>query len=144
MRFEYIISGKKYSQSMLVLDQIQQLAELLKGSGVSRSEPDIPSKTFNYLMSKDLLATAAAILLLPEEASLKDKDIKALTETFKFELDLKTAMKICADFFAVNNFGDVLDGLKETLNVLNEKIQSTTKNAKRTTKTILKHRLNIN
>ncbi len=119
-QFSYIINGKKYTQSMLVLDQVQQVGELLEGSGLSGCDP---TKIFNYLIRKDLLPAAAAILLLPENLSLKDKDIKALTETLKFELNLETAVKICTDFFSANAIGDVLDKLSTALDVLTEKMQ---------------------
>jgi hypothetical protein len=105
--FEYEIGGKKYFQKPLVLGQVQQLIEFLKG----RKLPDdlSPFKVIEFL--GDDLSEGVAIVLSEDGRHLKDKDIVSLTAEIKWSIKPETSFEVIRDFFECNPIASMLEKL---------------------------------
>jgi hypothetical protein len=93
--FEYEINGKKYIQKKLVWGQVEQLQSVL--AGIVFPADLSPISLMGVLGSN--LPRACAIFLSEEGVNPKDKDLDALTEEFKYNLDLDLSLDILVDFF---------------------------------------------
>ncbi|MEW6670228.1 MAG: hypothetical protein AB1427_00910 [Thermodesulfobacteriota bacterium] len=97
-RFEYRIGPKTYVQKALVLGQVMQLYNVLKGINFAavRSAPDIVP-----LLGEQLPA-ALAVVLTEEGQSPRDKDLAALANDLEFEISPEQTIKVIEDFFGCN------------------------------------------
>lgn len=102
-KFVYEINGKKYTQSKLVLGQVQQLLGLLMDVRIPAvlTGPNILAALGNKL------SRGFAIVLNPEGIPLKDKDLDELENEFMWALDDETAAQVVEDFFACNPIASI-------------------------------------
>lgn len=109
--FVYVIGGRTFIQRPLVLGQIGQLIEVLKGIEITAGM----GATDIVALLDDRLPEAIAVILIEDGKKLKDKDIKALAEDLSETLDIKTAMEIVDRFFSSNPIASVLEKLTGTM-----------------------------
>ncbi len=96
--FKYEIDGKTYVQRPLVLGQMNQAMNLLKGITIPS---DIDAVGVVSLLG-DKLPDALAIMITEEGTRLKDKDMKALSSVLRESVDIETAIEIIDNFFGLN------------------------------------------
>ncbi len=116
-KFTYTIGGKKYVQRPLVLGQVNQLMQLLKGMVI----PERLDIMLLISLMGDRLSKALAIVLIEEDCkSLKDRNLEALAAEISFNVETETAIKVVEDFFDCNPIASLL----EKLSGMTEKIGS--------------------
>lgn len=94
---KYIINGKTYAQKPLVLGQVMPLVKLLEGKVITDISP------FSLItVLGESLPRCLAIILIPEGASARDRDLDALEIDFADNMDVNTAMQVVTDFFLCN------------------------------------------
>ncbi|WP_028319345.1 hypothetical protein [Desulfobulbus elongatus] len=93
----YTINGQTYTQRTLVLGQIGQLLEAMRGV----SFPAGAGVAQVAGLIGDRLARCAAVVLQPEGVLHRDKDLAALEAEFTEHLDIVTTEKVIDDFFAL-------------------------------------------
>lgn len=121
MKCEYVIGGKKYIQKPLVLGQIMQLMELLKGVVIPKH-----IDTFGLISALGQhLGPALAIVLIPEGVALKDKDIKMLESEIVFEVTPEQVVEIIEHFFTLNPIASLLQKLSGMVESVSKKITKT-------------------
>jgi hypothetical protein len=105
--YRYEIDGKIYIQRALVLGQISQIIEILKGI-------EIPS-TIDALgvvkLLENKLPDVLAIVLVEEGTKLKDKDLAELVETLRESMSIETAIEVTENFFDLNRIASVFEKL---------------------------------
>jgi hypothetical protein len=99
----YEIGGKKYTQAKLVLGQVQQLIGLL----AEVNWPATISAPAILMSLGDKAPDALAILLNPLGVELKEKDLKAMAEDFKYSIDLETGTEVIEDFLSCNQIASL-------------------------------------
>ena len=106
--FEYQIGDKKYFQKPLVLGQISQLNEYLKGINFSRE------MGMQEIISEmgEKLPKGLAIVLQEEGIHLKNKNLDETAEEIGFSIDPETAFKVIEDFFDCNPIASLLERLR--------------------------------
>ena len=109
--FVYEVGGQKFSQKALVLGQISQLLDVLKGLRL----PTDMSPIGLVAALGDRLPKALAIALNPDGVAIKDKDLDAIAEQVSFEMDADLAIKVVDDFFDCNPLSSTLDRLTELI-----------------------------
>ena len=119
--FKYEIGGVIYTQRPLVLGQIRQLMNLMKGIIIPH---DIDTMGLVSLRG-DKLPQAVAIVITPEGMSLKDKDVKALTDEIEFEISPEMSMQVVEDFFTGNPIVSLLEKLNIAVGKIGEKMKET-------------------
>ena len=119
--FKYEIGGVIYTQRPLVLGQIRQLMNLMKGIIIPH---DIDTMGLVSLLG-DKLPQAVAIVITPEGMSLKDKDVKALTDEIEFEISPEMSMQVVEDFFTGNPIVSLLEKLNIAVGKIGEKMKQT-------------------
>lgn len=82
-----------------------QLLDLLKGVSIPKGASILT--IINSL--GDRLPNALAIVLIPEEISLKDKDIDKLAKEIKFNISPEITMTVIEDFFDCNPIASLLE-----------------------------------
>lgn len=110
----YQIDGTTYTQRPLVLGQLRQLRQVLTGFVVPSNLT--PADIIASL--EDKLPQALAILLTPEGAKIKDKDLDALASELENSLELETAIEVIEDFFTCNpvaSLANKLAGMAEKM-----------------------------
>ncbi len=115
-KFTYTIGGKKYVQRPLVLGQVNQLMQLLKGMVI----PERLDIMLLISLMGDRLSKALAIILIEDGCtSLKDRDLDVLAAEISFNVETETAIKVVEDFFDCNPIVSLL----ERLSGMTEKIR---------------------
>lgn len=106
--FIYGINGKRYVQKPLVLGQLRQLTEVLKGIAWT------PETAFTDIIALvgDRLPSALAVVLVEEGTSPGKKDVEALAKELEDALDVDTAVKVVEDFFTLNPVVSLLERLR--------------------------------
>lgn len=120
-KFNYEIGGKTYIQKPLVLGQIRQMINLLQGIVIPGNTDAIGLIT----LLGDKLPIAIAIVLIPEDVDLKNKDIRALADEIEFEISPELSMQVIEDFFVLTPIVSLLERLKGMANKIGEKIVET-------------------
>lgn len=93
----YTINGKRYIQKPLVLGQIAPLIAILEG----RTIMDLSVQGIMAAFS-DILPELFAIILIPDGETAGGKDVKAMEQEFRDEMDIDTALEVAADFLYCN------------------------------------------
>lgn len=93
----YAINGNIYTQKPLVLGQVMPLIKLLEGKVIN----DVSPLALVTVLG-ETLPRCMAIILIPEGASVRDRDLDALEAEFSDNMDLDTAMQVASDFFLCN------------------------------------------
>ncbi len=114
--FKYTINGKNYTQRPLVLGQVQQLITTLKMLYIPK---DIDTAGIIVLLGNKL-SRAIAIVLIPENVNLKDKDIDALAEEIEFSISPEITLQVVDDFFVCNPIISLLEKLTGTINLIDK------------------------
>jgi hypothetical protein len=105
---KYEIGGKNYIQKPLVLGQIRQLLEVLKGVTIPANSDTL---ALVNAMS-DRLPAALAVVLIPEGlSSLRDKDLDALALEIAFAITPEQTLGVVEDFFDCNPLPSLLNRL---------------------------------
>lgn len=102
--FRYEIGGITYIQRPLVLGQIRQLVNAIKGLVIPA---DIDTLGLISALG-DKLPLTIAIVLTPEGVAIKDKNIHALAQAIEFEISPEQVIKVIEDFFACNPIASLL------------------------------------
>lgn len=126
MRYE--IGGKPYIQKRLVLGQLMQLSRLLNGMAF----PASPGVTDVIVTLGHRLPLALAIVLIPEDVELKDKDISVIAAEIEFTIDPETAIRAVNDFFDCNPISSLLEqlvGMSERIKGAMERTNGTNSSA---------------
>jgi len=105
--FKYDIGDKAYIQKPLVLGQIRQMIECLKGTTIQSFRP---LEIFNQL--KDRMPMLLAIVLTGEGKSPRDKNLEEMAEEFEFSINIGTAIEVIEDFFDCNPTASVMEKLE--------------------------------
>lgn len=121
MEFKYEIGGKTYTQKPLVLGQIRQLMNLMKGIVIPH---DIDTPGLVSLLG-DKLPQTIAVVITPEDMRLKDKDVKTLATEIEFEISPEQAIQVVEDFFDCNPIVSLLERLRKTAGKISEKMKET-------------------
>ena len=116
---EYDIGGKKYIQRPLVLGQMLQISEVLKGV---KTLPVNPAEALRALGDK--MPKALAIVLTEEGQSIKDKDLEAISKEISFSIDMDTMFKVIEDFFVCNPISLNLDKFTGAMQRISEKAKT--------------------
>jgi hypothetical protein len=95
---KYIINGKTYCQKKLVILQVKQLMAALEGVVFHDLSATGVIKSLD-----DLVPSIAAIVLTPEGARIKTKDMAFLADEFENELDFEKALEVTAALQARQN-----------------------------------------
>ncbi len=113
--FTYEVNGKTYVQKPLVIGQVKQLLNALRGLEAPQG---MTSVDLIELLG-DKLPSIFAIVLTEQGTSPKDKDIASLAEEFSFDFPLETAIKVVEDFFGCNPTHLYLEKLVQMIGVIN-------------------------
>jgi hypothetical protein len=104
---KYVIGGNTYIQRPLVLGQLKQLLDVLKGI-------TIPADMETIALVDALggrLPKALAVVLNPEGLPLREKDIDDLAVEIEFAITLEQTVEVVEDFFACNPLPSLLSKL---------------------------------
>lgn len=104
--YKYTVGDKIYIQKPLVLGQISQLIECLKGKTIEWSGP-----LEMYSQLKDRFPRLLAIVLTEEGKSPGGKDLDTIEVEVEFSIDLDTTLKVIEDFFDCNPTASLLKKL---------------------------------
>ncbi|MEW5804873.1 MAG: hypothetical protein AB1847_22535 [bacterium] len=112
----YSINGKTYVQRQLVLGQINQLLSVLNDIPITNITPQ------SILISLGAKIPAAlAVLLIPEESTVKDRDLKAIEDDMFF-CPADVILEILDDFLSLNPISSFQDKLKNFKTLLVKEI----------------------
>lgn len=103
----YEINGKSYVQRPLVLGQIGQINDVLKGVEITG---DMGIEQVVGLLG-DRLPVAMAIVLTEKGTRIQDKDAEALTEEMREFMDIGTAVEVIDHFLSLNPIASVFGRL---------------------------------
>jgi hypothetical protein len=107
MEKTYIIGEKKYTQKPLVLGQVKQLLDLLKGVMIPADAGSLEL----VMILGDKLPLALAIVLAEEGKSLRSKDIPAMADEIEFAVIPDQVLEIVDDFFLINPISSISEKL---------------------------------
>ena len=97
--YKYVIGGKTYIQTPLVLGQVRQLINLLEGITIPHD-----FNTLSLISAiGDKISLALAILLTEESKPLKDKNLEQLAKELEFEISTEMTIEVIEHFFDLNN-----------------------------------------
>ncbi len=96
--FTYEINGKTYIQRPLVLGQIGQITEVLKGIEITQG---MGIEQIVQLLG-DRLPAAMAVVLTEKGKKVRDKNLPALTEAMQDDMDVGTAIEVMDHFLSLN------------------------------------------
>lgn len=100
----YTINGKTYTQRPLVLGQVKQLMELLKGVSIPRN-----ADAFGLIEALDeKLPQALAIILQEDGIPLKDKNLSELSLEMQYGVTPEITLDIIDHFFELNPIASLL------------------------------------
>ena len=109
--YKYTIGEKTYVQKTLVLGQIRQLTEHLKGFSLPKGR-----NIFEIVQALgDRMPIALAIVLTEEGGLLKDKDLDKIAGEIEFSIDIETTTKVIEDFFELTPILSIFERLGETM-----------------------------
>jgi hypothetical protein len=115
---KYIINGKTYCQKKLVILQVKQLMAALEGVVFHDLSATGVIKSLD-----DLVPSIAAIVLTPEGARIKTKDMAFLADEFENELDFEKALEVTADFLAFNPISSIVSNLKKLTGMMARELE---------------------
>lgn len=104
---QYRIGGVVMEQRPLVLGQIRQLMEVLKGATI----PAEAGAMELLAILGDRLPRALAVVLCPEGQQVLDKNLDELAGWLEFAMDADAAIRVVEDFFVCNPVVSLLDRL---------------------------------
>lgn len=123
----YQVGDKRYTQRKLVMGQVEQLVDLLHdtdfqgGLGVREVVAALGDKLY----------TAMAIVLREDGAEhWYEKDLDAMAASFRWDMEVQTAVEVVKDFFDCNPVTSLLDdltGMEKTLRGQIEKMAERTR-----------------
>jgi hypothetical protein len=115
---KYTIGDKIYTQRPLVLGQVKQLIDLLRGTTIPANSSGV--ELIGAL--GESLPVALAIVLTEEGKSPGDKDIFELARELEFSVSPETALDVIDHFFALNpmpsllkRVGDMMLSITQTM-----------------------------
>jgi hypothetical protein len=121
MEFKYLIGEKVYIQRPLVLGQIRQLLDVLKGLMIPK---DI--NAFNMIdVFGDKLSGIFAIVLTPEGMQLKDKPLDELSREIEFSIEPEMSIEVVGNFFELNPIAYLLERLSGVMLTITGKMTKT-------------------
>jgi hypothetical protein len=98
----YNINGKTYTQKPLVIGQVADMKNLIAGIQIVDLSP------LGIIQSLgDKLPMALAVVLIPEGAKVKNRDLLAIAEEMEENLDIDTALEMAADFLSFNPLSSI-------------------------------------
>ena len=119
---EYLLDGKKFIQKPLVLRQTKQLAELFEDENffkmIEENNFDAVIKTISKKGAEFL-----SIVLIPEGQSVKDKNLKELTDFFEENADMDFLVEVLRDFFGFNKITSLIQKIFGGINNQNQTTQ---------------------
>ena len=117
---KYEFGTKVYIQRPLVMGQVKQLIKALEGARITNiADP--------FLLIKDIgerLPVALAIVLTPEGATPRDKDLDALAGELEFGLSFDDVLRVIDDFFSCNDLLSLLKKFKALAERVSDEIRS--------------------
>lgn len=120
-QFKYQIGDKVYIQKPLVLGQIRQFLNALKGLTIPK---DV--NVFSIIDALgDKLPGMFAIVLTPESINLKDKNLEELSKEIEFNIDPEMTMKVIEDFFTCNIIPSLLERFSGVMMKVTKSISKT-------------------
>ncbi|NLT24653.1 MAG: hypothetical protein GXX82_16545 [Syntrophorhabdus sp.] len=103
----YEINGRSYVQRPLVLGQIGQINDVLKGVEITG---DMGIEQIVQLLG-DRLPVAMAIVLTEKHTRMQDKDPQVLAEEMREFMDIGTAMEVIDHFLSLNPIASIFGRL---------------------------------
>jgi len=94
----YIIGDKVYTQSKMVWGQVRQIIKITDNLTLPS---DFTPKDIIKLL-EDKIPILAAIILVPEGFTVKNKPMDEMITAFEWDLELDQIMEIIDDFFSFN------------------------------------------
>ncbi|GMU26377.1 MAG: hypothetical protein AMXMBFR16_12820 [Candidatus Uhrbacteria bacterium] len=126
----YTIGNKTYVQKPLVLGQVKQLMDIIRGVVIPEAV------TIPALMDLfgDRLSLALAVVITEEGNPAKDKDIEAVAMEIEYEIMPEQILEIIEDFFFINRIAllfqkgaTVIKGIQERMTGLSSSVSSSVK-----------------
>lgn len=117
--FKYTIGDKVYYQRKLVMGQVNQLVEIVK---VIDEIPENPTVVQLVTAFGDKLMEAVAIILIPADIKLKEKDVEKVIEDIEFEVEPEMVLEVIEDFFDCNPISLLLKKCGEVIGRVGEKL----------------------
>lgn len=117
-RIDYTFEGRAYYQRKLLIGQVRQLVEILQGVRLDFSNPAALVASLG-----DRLPRALAVVLTPDGAHPKDKDIEALAAELAYMLTPEDVMRVVDDFFSLNDPYSFLSRFAETARAVEERLR---------------------
>jgi len=123
--FTYQTIEKTYIQRPLVMGQVRQLVNLLKGMTIPS---DVKPFQLVELLGDELYPVIAVVITAPGKR-LHEKDIDALAAELEFALTPEQVLTIIDDFFACNPIVSLLEKLSGMMIKLRTMMQDGSTNA---------------
>jgi len=117
---KYEINGKSYTQRPLVLGQIMPLVELIDGIEF----PELKALAIVRALGP-VLPRALAIVLIPDDVDIADRDLEAMEREFFSHMGFETALEVAEDFLSFNVASSVLKKLKALTSVVVKNLTET-------------------
>jgi hypothetical protein len=118
---EYAIGDKAWQQRPLVLGQVKQLLDVLKGLEIPEGVG--PTEIIGIL--GDRLPLALAIVLTEKGKSPRGKDLSAAAGELEFSITPEQILEVIADFFSCNPLSSVLERLAGLMDDLGRTMATT-------------------
>jgi hypothetical protein len=115
--FKYTIGSKVYSQKPVVMGQINQLIEVLKGVNIPAEINVVDIIT----ALGEKLPKAIAVVLHDPDIPLRSKDVNLLASDIEFELTPEQTMEIVEDFFECTPVSLILEKMGKTIEKISQK-----------------------
>lgn len=119
--FRYDIGGKIFVQRPLVLGQIRQLLELLKGVVLPR---EFGARDLVVLLGANISKALAIILCKPGE-DIRTKDLDAMAQELEFSVSAETAIEVIEDFFACSQVASLLRRIEDLAAAVEVQVKGT-------------------
>ncbi|HSV27251.1 MAG TPA: hypothetical protein VLH60_05100 [Sedimentisphaerales bacterium] len=118
---EYAIGDKTYQQKPLVLGQVKQLRDVMKGLEIPAGVE--PTEMIGIL--GDRLPLALAIVLTERGKSPRAKNVAELAGELEFSITPEQILEVIADFFSCNPLSSVLERLAGLMDNLGRTMATT-------------------
>lgn len=105
---KYDVDGEPFVQRPLVLGQLLPLCKIIEGV-------EIKSFSVQGIISAlgENLSKAIAVMLIPENVALRDRDYEADAEWISEHMSAEMALEVVADFLSFNPVSSILAKVKE-------------------------------
>jgi hypothetical protein len=117
--FKYTIGDKVYLQRKLVLGQVNQILDLIKGLEIPQNATIMDLVT----VLGDKISYAVGILLIPADLDhLKHKNLHTVVEDIQFDISPEQTLEVIEDFFDCNPISLLLNRVNEIVEKMGEKL----------------------